>query len=611
MQELKLIKGVAKVMFLPTDFTGDYAQQKDNLANKLNLLGKKVYENLRSNDLKDVIDNTNLVPDDKNTRVRYTITKKVPGRRQDFYVPLPQLNIEIIYNGDDWYLAIFFILMERNSYNIRDDRNPFYTEYFNKRRVQKNNLRGYYGYSVDKSNLINTDFDQLSNEIANIFLNGSSERLKPQVEEESPPSNSLVNVYKQVLGDINDATSYVTNKARIKSMEETMNELLKRLQDLILTNKQIILTGAPGTGKTWNAKEIASELVNYSKESKEYKFQVEFIQFHPSYDYTDFMEGLKPFIYNNANNQNQPNFELKNGIFKEFCRKAGVIERILFKKEIKNIDNLHNEIPEFCNGLLNEVKEFWQNWVGQNKGEIERILKELRENVKSRKDLLEKLAEILPPFVFIIDEINRAELSKVFGELMYSLEPDYRGEEGKVKTQYTNMNTPETCFVHDEDYWFFVPFNVYIIGTMNDIDRSVEIFDFALRRRFAWYEMKVDDVMENVLRGMLKDSPGLDKIDEIIKRTNDLNMVIHDIEKKDNKWGLNEHYKIGPAYFGKIKEYQDMPFNDALNKLWDNHLKLLLFEYMRGTGKEGEFVKECGTAFLGSADGKQHTPNNL
>lgn len=92
-------------------------------------------------------------------------------------------------------------------------------------------------------------------------------------------------------------------------------------------------------------------------------------------------------------------------------------------------------------------------------------------------------------YVFIIDEINRGELSKIFGELFYAIDPGYRGEKGKVKTQYQNLIDNDDVFVDG----FFVPENVYILATMNDIDRSVESMDFALRRRFAWKEIKPED----------------------------------------------------------------------------------------------------------------------
>ena len=144
-------------------------------------------------------------------------------------------------------------------------------------------------------------------------------------------------------------------------------------------------------------------------------------------------------------------------------------------------------------------------------------------------------------FVFIIDEINRGEISKIFGELFFSIDPGYRGESGRVKTQYQNMITDE----HDPFYeGFYVPENVYIIGTMNDIDRSVESMDFAMRRRFAWKEIKAN---ENT--GML-DSFGELK-DEIVSKMNRLNNAIWNEETNEGIEGLSAAYHIGGAYFKK------------------------------------------------------------
>lgn len=268
-------------------------------------------------------------------------------------------------------------------------------------------------------------------------------------------------------------------------MKEEIIELLK-------SNKNLILTGAPGTGKTYLAKEIAREMGEY-----------EFVQFHPSYDYTDFVEGLRP-----QDENGNIVFERKDGVFKEFCKEA-----------------------------LNNQSSY---------------------------------------FVFIIDEINRGEISKIFGELFFSVDSGYRGEKGKVKTQYDNL-------IEDGDEFkdgFYIPENVYIIGTMNDIDRSVESMDFAMRRRFAWKEIKAKDTQESILGGLgnLKD--------EAIKRMDNLNKEISSIPE------LSDDYNIGAAYFKKIKDY-----NGDFNKLWENHLKGLLFEYTRGMPNQKEIMEKFENAY--------------
>ncbi|WP_019804152.1 AAA family ATPase, partial [Streptococcus mutans] len=167
-------------------------------------------------------------------------------------------------------------------------------------------------------------------------------------------------------------------------------------------------------------------------------------------------------------------------------------------------------------------------------------------------------------FVFTIDEINRGEISKIFGELFFSIDPDYRGEKGAVSTQYANL--------HETDEKFYIPENVYIIGTMNDIDRSVDTFDFAMRRRFRFVEIKAADTM-----GMWENNDEFDndKIEEARNRLTNLNKAISDTE------GLNSHYHIGPSYFLKLK---DLDYDYDL--LWSDYLEPLLKDYLRGSYDE-------------------------
>lgn len=186
-------------------------------------------------------------------------------------------------------------------------------------------------------------------------------------------------------------------------------------------------------------------------------------------------------------------------------------------------------------------------------------------------------------YVFIIDEINRGEISKIFGELFFSIDPGYRGKSGRVKTQYQNMITDEDAPFYKG---FYVPENVYIIGTMNDIDRSVESMDFAMRRRFAWKEIKAN---ENT--GML-DSFGEFK-DEIVSKMNRLNNAIWNEETNDGIEGLSAAYHIGGAYFKKLNLYDyknNLP--EAYRQLWENHLRGVLFEYLRGSFNAADNLKK-------------------
>ena len=289
------------------------------------------------------------------------------------------------------------------------------------------------------------------------------------------------------------------------------------IKDLLKNNYNLVLTGAPGTGKTYLAKEIVKSLIKGDRKdikdeqlNEEVKKQMGFVQFHPSYDYTDFVEGIRPKKDSNG-------FERVDGIFKEFCKKA--------------IEDKTNK------------------------------------------------------YYFIIDEINRGDLNKILGELFYSLDMGYRGEKGKVKTQYQNM-------IEDGDVFqegFYIPENVYIIGTMNDIDRSVDSMDFAIRRRFAWKEITAEDTAGSILEN-------LENKDEIINRMINLNKAISNIA------GLNSMYHIGASYFLKLEKY-----NYDYEKLWDNHLKGLLYEYLRGKKDIVNLIKELKDAYDNES---QPTENN-
>lgn len=419
------------------------------------------------------------------------------------------------------------------------------------------------------------------------------------------------------------------------------------LSKALISAKNIILRGAPGTGKTYLAWQIAADIVSngtfadYDKLSTKQKEQIEFVQFHPSYDYTDFVEGLRP-----DKKDGSLGFELKYGVFVNFVKRAiehnqsfekltGADLLVFLQEMADNKTEMSTTHNTFCitriddgriyPATIDEAGNVFE--LGEYPHlKIDRLLKCLPyfEKIHSASDIYFYLGEerqrgedgyvlsILQyikeltrrNYVFIIDEINRGEISKIFGELFFSIDPGYRGLAGGVKTQYANLHD-------DENEKFYIPDNVYIIGTMNDIDRSVDSFDFAMRRRFRFVEIKVieedsdnqskkDDNQKlykisrntDIILDSLKDKDNRSKVEE---RIINLNKAI------SNTPGLNANYHIGAAYFLKLND-DGVNFN----VLWDDYLEPLLQEYVRGMSDEETNMKAFKDAYNAAAPQTNH-----
>ncbi len=328
--------------------------------------------------------------------------------------------------------------------------------------------------------------------------------------------------------------------------------------------KQIVKYGPPGTGKTYQAKQQAELALDiwkeeFAPESKlTHESQIELVQFHPSYTYEDFMEGLRPALKNRT-----AQLTLQNGVFKEFCKRAGKWEIdfwwLGFKQKWEDIT---------ISDLSDHAKSLGADW--QYIFEIE--------------DKQTKVADAVPPFFFVIDEINRAELSRVFGELMYCLE--YRGVGGSIKTQYANLNKDKTgMFKRGGSYQFFIPSNVYIIGTMNTIDRSIESFDFALRRRFRWEEVPPDT---RLLEFHLKE-----KHEDWAVLASNLESLNSAIAKEPL---LGSDYQIGHAYLWNLRYSKKLTPAQVRKNIWEDSICPLVQEYLRGSGKEDK-ISSLGKEF--------------
>ncbi|HEY0221443.1 MAG TPA: AAA family ATPase [Lactovum miscens] len=410
------------------------------------------------------------------------------------------------------------------------------------------------------------------------------------------------------------------------------NLRVQKLAKKLETSYNIILRGAPGTGKTYLAQQIAADIISkgyfddYTLLSDEQKKQVEFVQFHPSYDYSDFVEGLRP----KTNDDGSMGFELQEGIFTKFVARAQrnydnsqktkeVIEKEKSIQEIMteyfsniefgvdvlkiahgtkffitSVDDKHinilipenpvsnklslnvNELREMLESdqKFNQVKDVAKFFVKLNATQGYSYDLAIYEDIKSKKTIVSTTVakkEELKPYIFIIDEINRGEISKIFGELFFAIDPGYRGITGEVSTQYSNL--------HDNpDKKFSIPENVYIIGTMNDIDRSVDSFDFAMRRRFRFIEIKADERLE------MLESLGEVLEEEAIKRMCALNNEISNIEE------LNENYHIGASYFLKLSSL-------SFEQLWTDYLQPLLQDYIRGMYDEEGIMKKFAKVY--------------
>jgi 5-methylcytosine-specific restriction protein B len=311
-----------------------------------------------------------------------------------------------------------------------------------------------------------------------VFINNQGSLFKLTEEE--------YDIIREIIDNKNIITEKLLQSSNIKKYKFTDDSDKPFISEvdflqtvaLLKRKKNIILQGPPGVGKTFIARKLAYEIMQEIKDAN-----IEMVQFHQSYSYEDFIQGLRP--------TQKGGFDLRDGIFYSFCQRA--------------------------------------------------------------------LAHPDRPFFFIIDEINRGNLSKIFGELMMLIEADKREEKFALKLTYAE----------DEEDRFYVPSNLYIIGTMNTADRSLAIVDYALRRRFAFITLQPD--YGNNFRSFLA-SKGLSAgmVEHICSAVTKVNSKI----KEDIN--LGEGFQIGHSYFCTFTTNEDE--NKWWNEILSFELKPLLEE---------------------------------
>lgn len=436
---------------------------------------------------------------------------------------------------------------------------------------------------------------------------------------------------------------YLYDKVFNNSIENSSD--MNKYIEILEANKNLVLTGAPGTGKTFLAKQIACQIILgkadfkhlTEKERSFFEEHYKQVQFHPSYDYSDFVEGLRPVTSDKSPN----GFRRENGVMKQLCEAAllNLQEAAKTAPEQREEQDIKVKALDFINTAIGDSLQFetktgkpftiesvedkafyvsspkagdtlirvplkdLYSLLNQNQPEkvtsiheifgrkrtqqYESYLFSILDRIRQSVDTQRTSSLISPDisttqvrrenFVLIIDEINRGELSKIFGELFFAIEPSYRGKSGIIQTQYQNLIEEDDVFYDG----FFVPENVYVIGTMNDIDRGVESMDFAIRRRFAWMEVTADERI-GMLDGVIPEWS------EAAKRCmTELNKAL-----KQKEIGLSSAYDIGPAYFLKLKEY-----GGDFEKLWKYHIQGILAEYLRGMRGVDEKLEELKKAY--------------
>ena len=367
-----------------------------------------------------------------------------------------------------------------------------------------------------------------------------------------------------------------------KSGRKSFKDVRQIVAQAIESNRQVIFTGPSGTGKTYQVRKYARSMTKGYDGSR-------FVQFHSGYEYSDFIEGLRPA---NIINTTAPTNVRLDGVFKAFCRK--IVE-----------DNLEHAIPGF-GSMYAEKKQ--------------KVLQSLYEKIRDRKEEMEEgtvthgfdhdseeyiFDNGVRDYYFIIDELNRADVTNVFGDVLFSLDEDYRGIENRFDTRLSNLksyriiqaedigkanySTTHIGFAEQMKFdcferGFFIPRNLHIICTMNEIQSTGDGIGFAFRHRFRCVDINPDDIMLTSLRDIHRDK-NIFWLDRFAENVVLINGLISD--------GFSPEYRLGPAYFRKLDGSPN-----SIDVVFESTIEPLLKEYLKGQPKDiaERFISECQKA---------------
>ena len=346
--------------------------------------------------------------------------------------------------------------------------------------------------------------------------------------------------------------------------------------NILNLKKQIILYGPPGTGKTYQTKQSALEIalmgvdqmphltqdeINQQYEELKNNGQIDFITFHPSFSYEEFVEGITIDVETTGDATRELKYKLKHGIFKQVVIRA--IIRALDPDQ-KDEELKKPSLTKLMMKYRDEIK----------------LLTVKTNNSKEKLEIIKEWWAEKPRFVLIIDEINRGDMSKIFGELITLLEADKRiGMENEL--------TAKLPYSQEE---FGVPPNLYIVGTMNTADKSIALIDVALRRRFGFIEMSPDFEILNQ-EHIVKNQEKLkaEQVYDGLVKSKDALIKINNGISSDSSVGRDK--QIGHSFLFKVDNQQDLIL------VWKNEILPLLEEYYYGQynkinyllfGKEGD-----------------------